>query len=81
MSQPPLPDMPPLPPPARVGAPAGARVSKYRGAHRVCDRCVQLIHELGVGVAPYPAPARWRAVLEGFDGYLCYAHQQEMTES
>jgi hypothetical protein len=70
----------PVPPPAAVRRPAGARLTKYRGAHKVCDRCVQAIHDQGVQQAPYPAPARWRVVHGDFDGYLCYAHQQEMTD-
>ncbi len=78
MTQPSLPDMP-TPPPAVVRRPAEARLTKYRGAHKVCDRCVQLIHDLGVAQAPYPAPARWRLVREGFDGHLSSAHQQAMT--
>jgi hypothetical protein len=79
MDQLPLPDMP-VPPPAALRRPAGVRLAKHRGAHRVCDECVRLIHALGMERAPYPAPARWRAVLEDFDGYLCYAHMQELTD-
>lgn len=76
MSQP-LPGMP-VPPPREVKAsPAGERLSRYCGRRRLCDLCVRAIHRLGVGKAPYPQPAKWRATSGNFDTYLCYAHKDD----
>lgn len=32
----------------------------YRGAHRACATCIEVVHERGVAGAPHPAPATRR---------------------
>lgn len=66
----PLPGMPEVTPP-QVKEPAAGRMSRYTGRRRLCDRCVQTIHAVGVSVAPYPMPARWHVVGADFRLHLC----------
>lgn len=72
----PLPGMPEVAEP-QVKAPAGQRMSRYTGRRRLCDRCVQTIHAVGVSVAPYPMPAKWRLTCPDQDVYLCYRCKED----
>ncbi len=72
----PLPGMPE--PAARTPRtlPPQVRLTRVRNG-RLCTRCCRLIHELGVAVAPYPRPSRWRLSSPDGTEYLCEAHKEE----
>lgn len=61
----------------RLGA-VGARWTRYKGAHKPCDLCVQSIHERGVAGAPPPAPAGQKRVGPNDTLLLCGEHGEEM---
>jgi len=52
----------------------GAKWSAYRGAHRTCSDCTELIHELGTAKAPHPMAATRRRKGPNDDRFLCAAH-------
>lgn len=78
MSQESLPGMPQPPDRPARRAPEGLRLARFTGNRRLCDRCVRDIHRLGVGVAPFPMPARWRARSSSIDEFLCTRHKEEL---
>lgn len=54
------------------------RYTRLPIGHRrtLCDDCVELIHELGVIVAPLPSSARHRRICGTEQRSLCEAHTQ-----
>lgn len=48
--------------------------SAYRGTHRLCSDCTELIHQLGATVAPLPQAATRRRKGPNDDRFLCPAH-------
>ena len=75
MNEPVLPGMP-EPPPSTPAAPAGVRVTRSDG-RRLCERCCEQIHALGIIHAPYPSTARWRVTTATAVSLLCHAHKTE----
>lgn len=67
---------PPPTPPGIWGA-LDAKWTAYKGAHRACDGCTELIHHLGAGRAPHPRPTYWRRKGPNGDRFLCNEHGQE----
>lgn len=51
--------------------PALARWTRYTGARKPCDACVQRIHRLGVTNAPAPAPASHKRIGPNSTLLLC----------
>jgi hypothetical protein len=72
----PAPARPPLQE-QRLGA-IGAKWTRWTGAHRPCDHCVQTIHERGVAGSPPPLPARHKRVGPNDTLWLCAPHGEEM---
>jgi hypothetical protein len=60
----------------RYGA-VGAKWTKWSGARRPCDDCVQRIHDLGTENAPHPAAAMWRRKGPNGDLWLCAVDADE----
>jgi hypothetical protein len=53
----------------------------YRGARRLCDICVKVIHELGVTQASAPMPATMKRKGPNGDGYHCSRHGHFMKQA
>ena len=70
----PLPGMPDKPLRPAVPPKPGVRATRIK-AVRLCEQCCREIHLLGVTVAPYPRPARWRVVDGQVAQRLCEAHK------
>lgn len=70
----PLPGMPPRPLRPAVPPKPGVRATRSK-VSRLCEQCCRNIHLLGVTVAPYPRPARWRVVEGDVVERLCEAHK------
>jgi hypothetical protein len=78
----PLPDMPVPDSPAGTSPPAGVRAARYHPRSRqLCSDCTAAIHCLGVEVAPFPRPVRWRVSKGSLSLQLCEAHKTERLES
>lgn len=78
----PLPGMPEPPEPLlRKAVPAkpGVRVSRIRPV-RLCEVCCREIDVLGVMVAPFPRPARWRVVDGEVVQRLCEGHKAALCD-
>jgi hypothetical protein len=68
----------PKPPaPAEQWGAVGVKWTLHKGAHRACDDCTALIHELGVGRAPHPASARHRRKGPNGDLFVCNEHAEQ----
>jgi hypothetical protein len=68
--------LPPLKEP-RYGA-INAKWTRWTGKHYPCDLCVQRIHDLGVGEAPPPGPARFKRVGPVDTLWLCAVDAEDM---
>lgn len=54
------------PPPLHKKPAVGIKYTRVRNTKRVlCADCVEAIHRLGQGVAPFPKAALWRRTKEG----------------
>jgi len=51
--------------------------TRYKGLHKPCDACTELIHRLGTGKAPYPQAVSWRRAGPNGDRFLCSPHGEE----
>ena len=73
----PAPDVPGVLVPRRISKTAGKPTETriHSKARVLCDYCVQLIHELGVRVAPLPRAALWRCRKAGESVQLCTGHR------
>lgn len=80
MNEVPLPGMPePAPRQRRPTAVPGMRATRIKGSgkRQLCDRCCELIHQLGQAGAPYPRHARWSVTGDGWRVRLCEQHKEE----
>lgn len=77
----PLPGMPE--PPERLvkrPAKAGLRVTRIKG-RRLCERCCEDIHVLGIERAPFPRVARWQVSDGVWCERLCEGHKTEVCDA
>ena len=61
----------------RLGA-VGVKWTRHKGAHKPCDLCTQLIHELGVGKAPVPGAAAHKRTGPNDVLLICNVHAEEL---
>jgi hypothetical protein len=57
-----------------------AKWTAYRGVHKPCSDCTELIHQLGADKAPFPMAATRRRKGPNDDRFLCPAHAQVRKE-
>ena len=67
----------PPPQPQGIWGALNTKWTAYRGVHKSCDACVELIHELGTGKAPHPEPARRKRSGPNGDRLLCNGHAEQ----
>lgn len=67
----------PPPAPSGIFGALGTKWTAYKGVHKPCDACVELIHALGAEKAPYPQAAYWRRRGPNGDRFLCNAHGEQ----
>jgi hypothetical protein len=67
---------PPPTPPGIYGA-LDTKWTAYKGVHKPCDACTELIHHQGAGTAPHPQAVYWRRKGPNGDRFLCNAHGEE----
>lgn len=70
-------ERPPAPMPKGVYGALGVKWTAYKGVHKPCDACVELIHEAGTEAAPHPQPARRRRKGPNGDRLLCNDHGEQ----
>jgi hypothetical protein len=70
-------ERPPAPMPEGVYGALGTTWTAYRGVHKPCDACVELINDLGTEKAPHPMPARRRRKGPNGDRFLCNDHGEQ----
>lgn len=67
----------PAPMPVGVWGALDTKWTAYKGAHKPCDACVELIHQRGVEGAPHPMPARRKRSGPNGDRFLCNDHGEQ----
>jgi len=67
----------PPPAPKNIWGALDTKWTAYKGVHKPCDACVELIHELGTGNAPHPQPARRKRAGPNGDRFLCNDHAEQ----
>jgi hypothetical protein len=65
------------PAPAGIFGALDVKWAAYKGVHKPCEACVELIHQLGTGNAPHPMPARRRRKGPNGDRLLCNEHAEQ----
>lgn len=70
-------ERPPAPMPSGVFGALDTKWTAYKGVHKPCDACTELIHELGTDKAPHPMPARQRRKGPNGDRFLCNDHGEQ----
>jgi hypothetical protein len=70
-------ERPPAPMPTGIFGALDTKWTAYKGVHRPCDACTELIHEAGVAGAPHPMPARRRRKGPNGDRFLCNDHAEQ----
>lgn len=67
----------PAPMPAGIFGALDTKWTAYKGVHKPCDHCVELIHAVGVVGAPHPEPARQRRKGPNGELLLCNDHAEQ----
>jgi hypothetical protein len=70
-------ERPPPPAPKGIWGALNTKWTTYKGVHKPCDACVELIHEMGTGRAPHPQPARLKRTGPNGDRFLCNEHAEQ----
>lgn len=70
-------ERPAAPMPKGVFGALNTKWTAYKGVHKPCDACVELIHQLGIGNAPHPEPARRKRSGPNGDRFLCNDHGEQ----
>lgn len=69
--------LPPPPTPSGIYGALNTKWTPYKGVHRACDACTELIHQRGTDKAPHPQATYWRRKGPNGDRFLCNAHGEE----
>jgi hypothetical protein len=69
--------LPAPPTPSGVWGALNTKWTRYKGVHKPCDACTELIHQLGAGKAPHPQATAWKRAGPNGDRFLCNAHGEE----